>query len=91
MIIKNVERISSYEIAELMDVTPSQVRQDFALYGTFGMQGYGFHVRTMRDELLRILGVDRGYRVILLGRSLRNSDHRKLRLYFQGVHIPGGF
>ena len=45
LIIKNVERISSYRIAELMDVTPSQVRQDFALYGTFGMQGYGYHVQ----------------------------------------------
>ncbi len=34
----NVERISSQELSELMQVTASQIRQDFNNFGGFGQQ-----------------------------------------------------
>lgn len=34
------QRISSGKLAELMNVTASQIRQDFNCFGGFGQQGY---------------------------------------------------
>ena len=44
------ERISSREIAEGMNTTPSQVRQDFTLFGSYGVQGYGYQVDFFNEE-----------------------------------------
>ena len=35
-----VERISSLELSRMMNVTASQIRQDFNHFGGFGQQGY---------------------------------------------------
>ena len=35
-----VERVSSQELSTLMNVTASQIRQDFNNFGGFGQQGY---------------------------------------------------
>ena len=64
---EGVARVSSAEIAKKMDSTPSQVRQDFSQYGSFGQQGFGYDVKNLRDEFLHILGIDRGYRIVLAG------------------------
>ena len=37
-------RISSGELADLMNVTASQIRQDLNCFGGFGQQGYGYNV-----------------------------------------------
>ena len=62
-----VERISSGELGARTGLTPSQIRQDFSCFGEFGQQGYGYNVASLRTEIARILGLDRGYSVILLG------------------------
>ena len=36
-----VERISSNELSDKMQVTASQIRQDLNNFGGFGQQGYG--------------------------------------------------
>ena len=38
-------RISSAELADIMDVTASQIRQDLNCFGGFGQQGYGYNVK----------------------------------------------
>ena len=64
---EGVERISSGELSERMHVTASQIRQDLNNFGGFGQQGYGYQVASLKDEIGRILGIDRGHRVIIVG------------------------
>ncbi len=62
-----VERISSGELGRQMGLTPSQIRQDFSCFGEFGQQGYGYNVGILREEISGILGMKKGYSVILVG------------------------
>ena len=50
-----------------MKVTASQIRQDFNNFGGFGQQGYGYNVPYLKNEIGKILGLDRDYHVIILG------------------------
>lgn len=62
-----IDRISSGELSEQMKVTASQIRQDFNNFGGFGQQGYGYNVLHLKNEIGKILGLDRSYHVIILG------------------------
>lgn len=62
-----VERISSHELSELLNVTASQIRQDLNNFGGFGQQGYGYNVKSLYEEIGRILGLDRTHSLILIG------------------------
>lgn len=64
---EGVVRISSKELAERMNLTASQIRQDFNCFGGFGQQGYGYNVELLRNEIARILGLDRPQSAILIG------------------------
>ena len=59
-----IERISSGELSKQMKVTASQIRQDFNNFGGFGQQGYGYNVPYLKNEIGKILGLDRDYHVI---------------------------
>ena len=62
-----ISRISSFELGHQLGLTPSQIRQDFNNFGGFGQQGYGYNVAVLREEIGKILGLDRTYNVIILG------------------------
>ena len=62
-----ISRISSFELGQQLGLTPSQIRQDFSCFGEFGQQGYGYNVAGLREQIASILGMDRGYRAILIG------------------------
>lgn len=62
-----VERISSQELSGLMNVTASQIRQDFNNFGGFGQQGYGYNVEYLYMEIGKILGLDRTHHLIIVG------------------------
>ena len=64
---QKVERISSTKLAEIMNVTASQVRQDLNCFGGFGQQGYGYSVKQLREEIKGILGLNNRYQAILIG------------------------
>ena len=64
---QRVDRISSTKLAEIMNVTASQVRQDLNCFGGFGQQGYGYSVGQLRLEIQRILGLNNNYQAILIG------------------------
>lgn len=64
---KNINRISSKELADLMNLTASQIRQDLNCFGGFGQQGYGYNVPLLQTEIRRILGLDQGFQAILVG------------------------
>lgn len=62
-----VERISSQELSRLMQVTASQIRQDFNNFGGFGQQGYGYNVEYLYQEIGKILGMDKTHHLIIVG------------------------
>ena len=64
---QGVDRISSRELSQRMRLTASQIRQDLNCFGGFGQQGYGYHVEELRNEIGKILGVDRRFSTIMIG------------------------
>ena len=64
---KGVSKVSSKELSELMGHTASQIRQDLNNFGGFGQQGYGYSVENLHNEIRSILGLDREYRVVVVG------------------------
>ena len=64
---EGVERISSQELSQKMQVTASQIRQDLNHFGGFGQQGYGYNVEYLYIEIAKILGLDKEHHLILIG------------------------
>lgn len=64
---EGVERISSQDLSSLMQVTASQIRQDFNNFGGFGQQGYGYNVDYLYQEIGKILGLDQQHHLIIIG------------------------
>ena len=64
---KDISRISSRELSQMMGFTASQIRQDLNCFGGFGQQGYGYNVDQLRAEIGSILGVGSGFKTILIG------------------------
>jgi redox-sensing transcriptional repressor len=61
------EVVSSQELGTRLGVTPAQIRKDLSYFGRFGKQGRGYNVRKLLDELHRILGLDKQWRMALVG------------------------
>jgi redox-sensing transcriptional repressor len=59
--------ISSHRLAEREGVTSAQVRKDLSCFGSFGRRGLGYNVAHLRHEIRAILGLDRRWRVALVG------------------------
>ena len=59
--------VSSEELAARGQTTAAQVRKDLSHFGSFGKRGLGYPVEELRDHLRSILGVDRSWRVALVG------------------------
>ena len=61
------DRISSRELAKIMGLTASQIRQDLNCFGGFGQQGYGYNVTLLREQIENILGLDDKISTIIIG------------------------
>lgn len=59
--------VSSQALGERLDVTPAQIRKDLSYFGRFGKQGRGYNVQGLLAKLREILGLDRTWRVCLVG------------------------
>ncbi|MEM7417981.1 MAG: redox-sensing transcriptional repressor Rex [Gemmatimonadota bacterium] len=59
--------VSSEELAARGQTTAAQVRKDLSHFGSFGKRGLGYQVDELRARLRQILGIDRGWRVALVG------------------------
>lgn len=62
-----VERISSSELSDKMQVTASQIRQDLNNFGGFGQQGYGYNVKYLYCKIGAILGLNQEKNMIIIG------------------------
>ena len=89
---KGVEKISSNELSRLIGYTASQIRQDLNNFGGFGQQGYGYNVSDLYNEISSILGLDRNYKMVIvgagnLGRAIANYANFEKR----GFVVKGMF
>lgn len=64
---KGVDKISSNEFSNLIGYTASQIRQDLNNFGEFGQQGYGYSVEGLYNEISAILGLDKKYKMVIVG------------------------
>jgi len=59
--------VSSFGLAQRAGVTPAQVRKDLSFFGQFGKRGTGYAVAPLQGEIRSILGLDRRWKVCLVG------------------------
>jgi redox-sensing transcriptional repressor len=64
---ENYETVSSRELAKREKLTPAQVRKDLSFFGSFGTRGLGYPVDELKSKIASILGIDRTWRVALIG------------------------
>ena len=62
-----ISRVSSKYLIARTGLTSSQVREDFSCFGGFGLQGYGYDVEYLHNEIKTILGLDIPYKMIIIG------------------------
>ena len=85
-------RISSGELACMMNVTASQIRQDLNCFGGFGQQGYGYNVNYLYAKICEILGVGAGLTAVVIGiGDLGRALVRSTMFEKRGVDIIGLF
>ena len=85
-------RVSSAVIGNHLNNTPSQVRQDLSQFGSYGMQGYGYNIESLRASIHAILGTDATHTVIIAGiGSLGHALLEHLPLAANGYQILAGF
>ncbi|MCR4779669.1 MAG: redox-sensing transcriptional repressor Rex [Ruminiclostridium sp.] len=89
---EGITKISSRELAERMNVTASQIRQDLNCFGGFGQQGYGYNVAELRDEIAAILGTEKRRGAVLIGAgNLGKALARHLDYESYGCRLLGVF
>lgn len=64
---QGVATLSSEELARSADTTAAQVRKDLSLFGSFGKRGLGYPVTELKRHLKGIMGLQRSWRVVLVG------------------------
>jgi redox-sensing transcriptional repressor len=64
---RGIELVSSRELAEGSGTTAAKVRKDLSNFGSFGKRGQGYRVDELRDSLEEILGLQRRWRVAVVG------------------------
>ncbi len=89
---KGVEKISSKDLSQLIGYTASQIRQDLNNFGGFGQQGYGYSVDYLYDEIGTILGLDKQYKIVVVGYGrLGQAMASYISLNELNFHISGIF
>ena len=64
---QGVSVVSSQQLGDMIQMTPAQIRKDLSYFGRRGKQGWGYSVKFLLGELRRILGLDRAWKVCLVG------------------------
>ena len=64
---RGLATISSDELAARGGTTSAQVRKDLSFFGSFGKRGLGYSVPELAGRLREIMGLEREWRVIIVG------------------------
>ncbi len=89
---KGVVTVSSGEIAEGVGMSPAQVRKDLAYFGEFGTRGVGYNVRDLHDQIVKILGLNNEWPVVIVGAGNLGSALAMYRGFIErGFTVRGIF
>jgi len=61
------EFTSSQELGRRLGIGSAQIRKDLSHFGEFGKQGTGYEIQYLREQISKILHVDRDWDVALVG------------------------
>ncbi len=90
--VNDVVRVSSKELAEMLDITSSQLRHDLSLFGEFGQQGYGYNVRLLFNQIADILGICDDFSAVLVGSGPLADAVERLPLFVRhGIRFSGRY
>jgi redox-sensing transcriptional repressor len=64
---RGADTVSSEVLAGRAGTTAAQVRKDLSLFGSFGKRGLGYRVSDLAEHLRAILGLNKSWRVALVG------------------------
>lgn len=64
---EGTDTISSGDIARGVGVSSAQVRKDLAYFGEFGTRGVGYKVEDLYGHLMKILGLDKRWNIVIVG------------------------
>jgi redox-sensing transcriptional repressor len=76
---RGVERVSSKDLAEMIDLNAAQIRKDFSYFGEFGTRGVGYEVERLVDEISHCLGLDHSWNVVIVGAGLLGTALARYR------------
>ncbi len=80
---RGLTTISSEELAERGGTTSAQVRKDLSFFGSFGKRGMGYAVPELAARLRQILGLEREWKVIIIGAGKIGSALAQYRGFAQ--------
>lgn len=85
---QGIGTVSSEALARRAGTTSAQVRKDLSFFGSFGKRGLGYSVRELLVRLRDILGLERNYRVAVIGAGKVGSALVQYRGFGQrGFHV----
>ena len=90
LLINNVLRVSSAELAAHLRLTPSQVRTDLNYIGSIGQQGYGYSVKQLYTAIGKAMGVGDGIKAIVICEHYSPTFDRKI-FESRGVELKAVF
>lgn len=64
---EGTKTVSSDKLAKRFHLNSAQIRKDLACFGEFGVRGVGYYVEDLREQLTKILGLDKDHRVAIIG------------------------
>ncbi len=64
---EGIKTISSDGLATRFHLNSAQIRKDLAYFGEFGVRGVGYYIETLRQDLTKILGLDKEHRICIIG------------------------
>lgn len=91
LIEKGVQGISSAALSDLISLTASQIRQDLNNFGSFGLHGYGYNVSKLYHQINLILGLNKRYKIIIIGTENIGSAIANYISYKPGLDVIAYF
>ena len=86
--LQGIDTVSSEALATRGATTSAQVRKDLSFFGSFGKRGLGYSVAELAGRLRDILGLERTYRVAVIGAGNLGSALVQFRGFEKhGFHV----
>ncbi len=89
---RGLATVSSEELARRGGTTSAQVRKDLSFFGSFGKRGLGYSVPELATALREILGLQREWRVVIVGTGKIGAALAQYHGFRQrGFHIVSAY